>query len=119
MSTTILAAIWAYNDYRYGKHFIIFEPFQLTFTAPFLAFLLLFVYQVDRYYRKATSRRLTLVLGVVADGPGFVMTLLMLATIPFSLLIGLYLFIPVPVLLLAGALVMWLRPVPEPVSPWD
>jgi len=109
---TVLAVVWAYIDYGYGTHFGIVEPFQLTFTIPFLAFRLPFVYQVDRYYRRATTRRRALMLGVVADGPGLFMPLLMLATILFSLPIGLYLFIPTPVLLLAGALVMWLKPVP-------
>jgi hypothetical protein len=119
VSVTIFAALWAYIDYGYGTHFGFVEPFQLAFTGPFLALRLLFVYQVDRYYQGVTTRRRALVLGLVADGPGLFMALLMLATILLPLPIALYVFIPIPLLLMAGGIVMWLRPVPEPVSPWD
>ncbi|MFQ5884667.1 MAG: hypothetical protein ACE5IO_06165 [Thermoplasmata archaeon] len=98
VSVNILAVLWAYIDFGYGIHLSIVEPPLLTFTMPFLAFRIPYVYQVDKYYRHATSRRRALILGVVADGPGLFMPLLMLATILFSLPIGLYLFMPTPIL---------------------
>jgi hypothetical protein len=73
---------------------------------------------VHKYYEGSITRGKTLALGILADGPGFFMLLLMVTALLVPSL-WLYLSIPTPLLFLSGTLILWRKPLPESKAPWN
>ncbi|MFQ5832518.1 MAG: hypothetical protein ACE5H4_07440 [Candidatus Thorarchaeota archaeon] len=115
----LLALTWRYIQFRDEVYFGILDPLSSIFMMPVLIFRCAYVYQVYKYYQGATTRRRTLVLGIMSEGPGLLMFSLMVIALLFPSLLWLYLSVPTPLLLFAGAAIVLLRPVPELTSPWN
>ena len=110
----IFSATWVYIQSGYDVQF----TSQIILMIPILALRLVYVYQVHRYYEGLTTRLRTLLLGILAEGPGVFMLFLMLIALLVPSL-WLYFSIPTPLLFLSGILILWRRPLPEPKTPWN
>jgi len=111
----IFSATWIYTQSGYGVH-LAFDDILLL--IPITTLRIAYVYQVNRYYEGVITRKKTLALGILADGPGFFMFLLMVVSLLFPSF-WLYKSIPTPLLFLIGTLLLWRRPVPESKTPWN
>jgi len=109
----IASATWIYSLSSQDVFF-----FPIMFTIPLTMLRFLFAYQINRYYEGMTTRGKTLALGILADGPGFLLLLVMVITLLVPSL-WVYIFYPTPLLFLSGALVLWRKPIPKPKTPWD
>ena len=92
--------------------------FQIILAIPVTTLRFGYVYQVHRYYEGLTTRGKTLALGILADGPGFFLFLVMAVALLVPYL-WVYIFIPTPLLFLSGSLILWRRPLPEPKTLWN
>jgi hypothetical protein len=109
----VFSAAWIYSLSGHGVLF-----FPIMFTIPLSMLRLLFVYQMYKYYEGSTTRRWTLVLAILADGPGFALFFVTLISL-LTQAPWVYMFYPTPLLFLIGMFILWLRPLPEPRTPWN
>ncbi|MGY5858909.1 MAG: hypothetical protein RTU63_06035 [Candidatus Thorarchaeota archaeon] len=97
-----------YLDY-YWPFFVIGQSIQYTLLRP------IFAYQIARYYQNKSSKKMTLLIGLIVESQPFVMGL-------YSTLNLLHLFLevrlPIPVLLIAAFLVMKFAPPREELESW-
>jgi hypothetical protein len=86
---------------------IIFLPFGLISNWWILLLRLAIVYQVYRYYHGRASRESVILAGLLSESPGI-----------FLIPITLFSAGPIPILFIAGIIIVFLLPSPEPVAPF-
>lgn len=86
-------------------------PIQFFSSLPFTLFRLFFLLMVYRFYQSKTSKIRTLIVGVLAELQMSVVFFLLIVTSPFPTG-SIPLFLPIPILLLAGALIIQTNPPP-------
>ncbi len=97
--------------------------FMLSFTfflvgLPFMFLRLVFVYQVYKYYLGTTSRKRVVITGILGE---LQFPLISLLLVPICLLnpgLAVIISIPIPILLIAGLLVLRYIPKPKGTSEW-
>jgi hypothetical protein len=111
----IFSATWIYSQSGHNIQLAL-EDFMIL--IPVTGLRVIYVYQVHKYYDGSMTRRKILLLGILADGPGFFMfSLMVIALLVPSL--WLYISIPIPLLFLSGSLILWRKPLPESKTPWN
>jgi hypothetical protein len=94
---------------------IILSGFSLTFMR------LVFVYQIHRYLRSRTTKKRTIIVGILSELQTVIMILPVFVILSllrtFELVSGFW-FFPIPVLLLVGLVIIRVIPVTEVESPW-
>ncbi len=98
----------------------------LTFTAafflismPFMFFRLVFVYQIYKYYRLLTTKKRTVIVGIIGEIQFPITGLLV---IPFAISdpnLAVIFSIPVPILLVVGLAILHYVKTPRPVYGWE
>ena len=111
----VFSATWIYVQSGYEIRLVISD---ILLLIPISSLRIVYVYQMNRYYQGLTTRKKTLALGFLSDGPGFFMFFLMTISYLFPS-IWLYKSIPTPLLFLFGTLILWRKPFPELTAPWD
>jgi hypothetical protein len=111
----VFSATWIYSQSEHDVH-LAFDEIMLL--IPITALRVAYVYQVHKYYDGSITRKKTLPLGILADGPGFFMFLLMVVALLVPSL-WLYVSIPTPLLFLSGSLILWRKPFPESKTPLE
>jgi hypothetical protein len=105
-------------------HPLIFVDFMfsivfLLFTIPLMFFRLVFVYQMHKYFRRLTSRKRTIIVGIIGE---IQFPVIGLFIIPFAIndpyLLVLF-SIPIPILLLVGLAIIQFVKVPKPIDGWE
>ena len=115
MAIYVFSATWIYSQSGHDVQLAFTESMLLI---PVTALRVVYVYQVHKYYEGSITRGKTLALGILADGPGFIMLLLMVTALLVPSL-WLYLSIPTPLLFLSGTFILWRKPLPESKAPWN
>lgn len=110
----VFSATWIYIQSGHDVQLV----FQIMLAIPITALRFVYVYQVHKYYEGSTTRGKTLALGILADGPGFFLFLVMVVAL-LDPSLWLYIFISTPLLFLSGTLILWRKPLPEPKTPWN
>jgi hypothetical protein len=91
------------------------DPTAGIIVLPLIALRLLFVLQLYRLYNGQTSRGAAVIVGVLSEL--FLVIINVLRSSPTFSIGGLY--IPLPILLLVGALLFWRFPPFVPSTPWE
>ncbi|MFX1263686.1 MAG: hypothetical protein ACFFAZ_16675, partial [Promethearchaeota archaeon] len=107
----LFAMTWTYSYpyFRFIDHFMYMGTFPLT------GWRLAFVNQIGRYYRGVSSRKRTVLVGILTEIPILVLLFLMESfPPPGSLLWMPELRTPTPFMLMAGVVFMWFSPFPIP-----
>jgi hypothetical protein len=99
---------------------IVIDPVIFIVGLPFTCLRLVFVYQIHRYLLGRTTRKRTIIIGILSELQLLLMTL---PIITILLLLGNTdivsgFFIPIPVLLLVGLVIIRVVPVSAIESPW-
>jgi hypothetical protein len=103
-AVTVYASLWMLQ--RSGSYYDVFlGPMEWLAMSPFTLMRLIFVYQVFRYYRGKSTRRNTIILGVLVESPIWLASLQ--SILPSW---GLSVSIPLPIILCAGVLLVWTFP---------
>ena len=119
----VLALTWyiTFMDFELIEYSYTLHPFLLIQFALLLFLRIVFVIQMSRYYNMKTTKKLTLLLGIASElqSPfiticlAFIMNFLMLGDGSF----GFAFYIPIPILFLAGYLILKLKPLEEVKTP--
>ena len=96
---------------------------MLSFTfflvgLPFMFLRLVFVYQVYKYYLGTTSRKRVLITGILGELQFPLISLLMVPVCLLNPSLAVIISIPIPVLLIAGLLILHYIPRAQGVSGW-
>ena len=91
------------------------NPIASILVLPLIALRLLFVLQLYRVYNGQTSRRAAVIVGIVSEL--FLVITNLLRSSPTFSTGGFY--IPIPILLLVGGLLLWRFPPFVPSTPWE
>ena len=91
------------------------NPVSGVLVVPLIAIRLLFVLQLYRAYDGQTSRRAAVIVGIVSEF--FLVFINVLRSSPTFSTTGFY--IPIPILLVVGVLLLWRYPPFMPATPWD
>ena len=97
--------------------------FMLSFTfflvgLPFMFFRLVFVYQVYKYYLGTTSRKRVVITGILGELQFPIISLLMIPICLSNPNLAVIISIPIPILLIAGLLMLRYIPKPKGISEW-
>lgn len=97
--------------------------FMLSFTfflvgLPFMFFRLVFVYQVYKYYLGTTSRKRVVITGILGELQFPIISLLMIPICLSNPNLAVIISIPIPILLIAGLLILRYIPKPKGISEW-
>jgi len=97
--------------------------FILSFTfflvgLPFMFFRLVFVYQVYKYYLGTTSRKRVVITGILGELQFPIISLLMIPICLSNPGLAAIISIPIPILLIAGLLMLRFIPKPKCISEW-
>ena len=97
--------------------------FMLSFTfflvgLPFMFFRLVFVYQVYKYYLGTTSRKRVVITGILGELQFPIISLLMIPICLSNPNLAVIISIPIPILLIAGLLMLHYIPKPTGISEW-
>ncbi len=97
--------------------------FMLSFTfflvgLPFMFFRLVFVYQVYKYYLGTTSRKRVVITGILGELQFPIISLLMIPICLSNPNLAVIISIPIPILLIAGFLMLRYIPKPKGISEW-
>lgn len=113
--------IWAMTwMYRAPYGFADFGYVQFMASIPFTVWRVVFVYQMNRYYRGRSTRRVTVLLGAFAEMPLLVLyCMIPLLAPPTALTWGPTLLVPTPLMLVAAFTFLWMTPFPVPKTPFD
>jgi hypothetical protein len=100
---------------------IIIDPILLVGGLPFTCLRLVFVYQMHRYLLGRTTRTRTIILGISSELQLVLMTypLIIILTLTGTSDIINGFFIPIPVLLLVGLVIIQIVPTNKIESPWQ
>jgi hypothetical protein len=114
---TIQSILWSFSSRPY-QHGFSFIPVYLLFSMfPFVILRLAPSAQIRRYYQGKTSRTRTFLIVLVGDIFFLVGGLMMFIMSLFSPYLSLS--IPLPFQTIAGWLFLLVRPIREPVIPWE
>ncbi|MFQ5832516.1 MAG: hypothetical protein ACE5H4_07430 [Candidatus Thorarchaeota archaeon] len=117
-STTIVSMTWTSIQGYNMRLFYFHNPFMLIGEFPAAVWRVVFVYQMVRYYLGRSTRRMTILAGILAEMP-------MLAYMYWWTLYaasigqGPYLTIPTPLMVVAALAFLWMIPYPVPKTPFD
>ncbi len=117
-SLTIVAITWMMYSSEFGTTFELVNAYSLMVFFPFLLFRLALPYQINKYYKGRTTRGRTAVAAILAELPFFI---IFIPSIILNMLGG-GIFMtnaPVPIMMIAGILILWRLPMPEAKVPWD
>ncbi len=116
---TFYTTTWKLQMSIYHNSFRLLSLGDLLISIPFTLPRLVFAYQMSRYYNDKTSRSKTLIVGVLSEmWLLFIIALLtMIAAASSMILLGTT--IPLPLLLVMGAILLWRRPMIQPITPWE
>ena len=97
--------------------------FMLSFTfflvgLPFMFFRLVFVYQVYKYYLGTTSRKRVVITGILGELQFPIISLLMIPICLSNPNLAVIISIPIPILLIAGLLMLRYIPKLKGISEW-
>jgi len=111
---------FGYNSYeavlwRYVESISSFLPLDNTLNLlPYYFFGFVFIIQMFRYYRGMAGRTSTIIIGIYAQIHPLLLSLPVLLRLPFTIASGgevMYpVIIPIPILLLLGVALMYLKP---------
>ncbi|MGV9104009.1 MAG: hypothetical protein ACOC3C_07840 [Candidatus Thorarchaeota archaeon] len=112
----IMAMTWVWYGSAFGPPMPIPLMFILISSLPFTFMRLVFVYMVNRYYLRKTTRQKTLIAGIIAEAQAPMIYslpyIIMFILSPGSPYFPMY-AIPVPALIIVAFLLMRFRPPPE------
>jgi len=116
----IQSMFWTYTQNSYMPSFFGFsliQPYALSSMFPFLLLRMVPVSQIYRYYNRKTTRKRAFIATFIGDG---VLLIFTSPTIILSFMFGMFYFymIPLPIQMIVGFLILWRRPLPEPITPW-
>jgi hypothetical protein len=106
------ALLWR-GDLGYFRLFSLNHFFDMF--LPFLCLRLVPALQMISYYRGNSTRRRTALIILIGDGiflPGNLVALITSFSFPG------WLVVPLPIQMIAGLLILWKTPIPEPTKPW-
>jgi hypothetical protein len=117
----IQSMFWMYSQSSYMPSFFGFSLiplYAMTSMFPFLLLRMVPVFQIYRYYNGKTTRKRALIASFIGDG---VILLFTTPTIILSFMSGMFYFymIPLPFQMIAGFVMLWRCPLPEPTTPWE
>jgi hypothetical protein len=117
---TILAMTWSFDRVGGSVFWMFMDPILVIAPFPFTVWRLVFVYQMVRYYQGRGTRIGTVLLGIFAELPFFLLDFILRATSPPTMsLWDPGVTFPTPLMLLAGLVFMWKTPYPVPKTPFD
>jgi hypothetical protein len=117
VSLSIQASLWFFNLGSFGSGFQ-FIPLSAIFSMfPLLILRMVPAYVIVRYYHGKTTRKRALIGVMVGDILFLAMGLLIFVS--SYMFVGSNLLVPLPFEMLAGFLVLWRFPIPEPTKPWE
>lgn len=97
---------------------IIFSAIFFLVGLPFMFFRLVFVYQMYKYYRGLTTKKRTILVGILGE---IQFPLIGLIIMPFALVnpfLAVIFSLPIPFLLVAGLVILRYVQVPQPIDGW-
>jgi hypothetical protein len=115
-SMAVFAMSWQMQDFV--TSILFFGPDFLLVAALLMFLKFVFVYQIFKYYYRATTKNRVIAIGVISE---LQLTILGLAVIPLTFRtpgLSIMLSIPIPVLLLTGLLMLKFVPVPPLLGDW-
>ena len=116
---SVFAVLWAFSSSPYLTHLEIMNIFSLITMMPFGFLRLAYAYQMFRFYNGRTTKKRTLTLGIVSELP-FVMLFVLYFIMWFLYPYGpMGLAGPTLILLIAGILIIRLKPPPKPPEMWE
>ena len=112
LTSSILSihAVTYYIEFRWSQVVIGYSPNYWLSAFPLTALRLIFVYQVFRYYENRSTRATTVLVGLVAELPMWIIRSTFLWESPTP--------IPTPFLVIFAIAIMWRLPYSEPLKPW-
>jgi hypothetical protein len=116
---SIIGILWNFNSSPYNTSLQISDIFILPIVIPFVFLRLAYAYQMVRFYKGVTTKKRTLILGIVSELP---FGILFMPFFIMSLLdpsISIMLAGPTLILLIVGILIIRLKPPPESPEMWE
>ena len=114
---SIQSLLWSFSQSNWGGGFYFFPPIFLFSMFPIVILRLVPAAQMYRYYQGKTTRKRAFLGSIVGDIYFLVGSLIIFIVSLFSPYSSLS--IPFPLQTLASLFFLFLRPVREPVTPWD
>jgi len=116
-SIAIFAMSWQISDYP--LNIFMFGPELFLVAFPFMFLKFVFIYLLIKYYFHMTTRNRVIIVGIFGEVQ---LTLIGLAIIPLAIRttgLAVMFSLPIPILLLAGLLVLKFIPAPPLLGDWD
>ncbi len=116
---SVLAVLWIFTSVPWGTHLEILDTYILTTMMPFGFLRLAYAYQMFRLYKGRTTKKRTLTLGIVSELPFailFIPFVIIWLLNPYGPMV---LSGPTLILLIAGILIIRLKPPPQPPEIWE
>lgn len=112
--TLIVASTWMADISGLRGYELFYGPIEWAAMSPLTLLRFIFVIQVFRYYKGKSTRKRTLIIGILIEAP------LWISVILFALPgWGVTMSFPLPFLLLTGAFLLWRYPRLEADSLWE
>ena len=115
---SVLAVLWIFTSVPWGTHLETSNTF-LSYLMPFGFLRLAYAYQMFRLYKGRTTKKRTLTLGIVSELPFailFIPFVIIWLLNPYGPMV---LSGPTLILLIAGILIIRLKPPPQPPEIWE
>ena len=117
---TVMAMTWQFNRVGGRIFWMVMNPMMIFATIPFTAWRLVFVRQMIRYYQGRGTRIGTVLLGIFAELPFLLVEFVIRALSPPTMhLWDPGVEFPLPFMLFAGLVFMWMKPCTAPKTPFD
>ena len=116
LSVTMTTLLWYwFNGFSGSIHFYLHDAWTVLQYLPIVGFRFPFAYLMMRYYKGKTTGERLILAGILGELPPYLVFLFSLSIGPLlSQLPG-----PLPLHLLAGLILVKLKPPPTITSPWD
>ncbi|MFW9958963.1 MAG: hypothetical protein ACFFCT_12905 [Candidatus Odinarchaeota archaeon] len=115
-SWIVYSLVWAFDTQFQYLPFGAITYLILYLTLPLIALNILYIRQMVRYYYGEVSRYSAVMVGAISI---ILPTLLALGTSGFFLPQGEYMYVgPIPIQFIAGLILLYKVPGPDPISPW-
>jgi len=113
----IQAILWSFYLVSFGSGFQFISLYAVSTMFPLLILRMVPAYVIVRYYHGKTTRKRALI-GVAVGDILFLAEGLLFFVFSYMSM-GSFLLVPLPFEMLAGLLVLWRFPIPEPTRPWE
>ncbi|MBY8997819.1 MAG: hypothetical protein KGD60_08800 [Candidatus Thorarchaeota archaeon] len=115
LSVTMYTLLWYWSIGPSGSiHFYLHDAWAIVQYLPFVGFRFPFAYLMMRYYEGKTTGERLILAGILGEVPPYLVSFSLHVGPFFSQIIG-----PLPLHLLAGLILVKLRPPPTITSPWE